>query len=89
VKTIVFTRPNPTVEVRYETEVTKLEGDNILRRIEITNRQEGKVERIDTSKLFVCIGGKPNTEWAKDTEIVRDGRVYCHGSRSARSGPPA
>jgi thioredoxin reductase (NADPH) len=67
---------NPTVEVRYETEVTKLEGDNILRRIEITNRQEGKVERIDTSKLFVCIGGKPNTEWAKDTEIVRDGAGY-------------
>jgi len=23
---------------------------------------------IDTSKLFVCIGGNTNTEWAKDTE---------------------
>ena len=67
---------NPTVEVRYETEVTKLEGDDILRRVEITNRQEGSAEWIDTSKLFVCIGGKPNTEWAKDTEIVRDGAGY-------------
>src|SRR5258706_4479910 len=67
---------NPTVEVRYETEVTKLEGDDILRRVEIHNRQEGKVEWTDTSKLFVCIGGKPNTEWAKETEIVRDGAGY-------------
>ena len=24
----------------------------------------------------MCIGGKPNTEWAKDTEIVRDGAGY-------------
>ena len=31
---------------------------------------------MDTRRLFVCIGGVPNTEWAKDTAIVRDRAGY-------------
>ncbi|MBX9661523.1 MAG: FAD-dependent oxidoreductase [Nitrospiraceae bacterium] len=67
---------HPNIEVRYDTEVATLEGDDILRRVEISNRQEGTTEWFDTSKLFVCIGGKPNTEWAKDTDIIRDPAGY-------------
>ena len=26
--------------------------------------------------LFICIGGVPNTEWAKDTDIIRDNAGY-------------
>lgn len=67
---------HPKIEVRHEAEVTKLEGDEVLRRIEITNHEDGAAKWFDTSKLFVCIGGKPNTEWAKETKIVRDSSGY-------------
>lgn len=33
-------------------------------------------EWLDTRRVFVCIGGVPNTEWAKDTPIVRDRAGY-------------
>lgn len=63
---------HPNIEIRYNAEVTALEGDEILRRIKVTNRQDGNAEWFDTSKFFVCIGGKPNTEWAKETLIIRE-----------------
>jgi len=62
----------PKVDVRYDSEVTALDGDGYLRRIAITNRNSGTVDWLDTRRVFVCIGGAPNTEWAKDTLIVRD-----------------
>jgi thioredoxin reductase (NADPH) len=43
-----------------------------LRKTEIANKQVVKSEWRETSELFVCIGGKPNAEWAKDTPIARD-----------------
>lgn len=68
---------NPSIEVRYESAVTELEGDeNLLRRLKITGSETGKADWIDTSKLFICIGGVPNSEWAKDTAIIRDGAGY-------------
>ena len=35
-----------------------------------------KTETVDARRLFVAIGGKPNTEWAKDTDIKRDAAGY-------------
>lgn len=64
------------IEVLFQTQVTQLDGDASLRQIEITNYSDGSVQKIDTSRLFVCIGGAPNTEWAKDTNIMRDKAGY-------------
>ncbi len=67
---------HPKIEVRYEAAVTKLEGNGTLQRVDITIHRDEATESLDTNKLFVCIGGKPNTEWAKDTQIVRDPAGY-------------
>jgi thioredoxin reductase (NADPH) len=40
--------------------------------IGIADRTSGIVERVPATRLFVAIGGVPNTEWASDTPIVRD-----------------
>lgn len=64
------------VEVLFNTKVTALIGDTSLRQIEITNCHDGLTQTIDTRRLFVCIGGAPNTEWAKDTNIIRDRAGY-------------
>ncbi|NEP19875.1 MAG: FAD-dependent oxidoreductase, partial [Leptolyngbya sp. SIO4C1] len=64
------------IEVLYQRKVTRLEGDASLRQIEITHLRDKSVQKIETRRLFVCIGGAPNTEWAKDTNIIRDQAGY-------------
>ena len=65
----------PNVEVLYNSEVTELEGDETLGRLKIRKGEESE-SWADTSRLFVAIGGVPHTEWAKDTDIVRDRAGY-------------
>jgi thioredoxin reductase (NADPH) len=63
---------HPKIDVQFNTEVTDLQGDNALARIGLTDVNSKVTKWIEASRLFVCIGGLPNTEWAKDTPIVRD-----------------
>jgi thioredoxin reductase (NADPH) len=60
------------VDVRFNVEVTGLEGDTALRRVELKDMASDESAWFDTKRLFVCIGGVPHTEWAKDTAIIRD-----------------
>ena len=64
------------IEVLFQAQVTGLAGDASLQQIEVTNCRDRSVQKIDTQRLFVCIGGAPNTEWAKDTNIIRDQAGY-------------
>jgi thioredoxin reductase (NADPH) len=64
------------IHVLYNSEVKELEGENTLQRIRIFNSATGEDNWHDTSKLFICIGGRPNTEWAIDTSIIRDQNGY-------------
>lgn len=57
-------------------EVVGVEGDKTLREITVRTRHDGTTSKLPTSRLFVCIGGVPHTEWAKDTAIVRDRSGY-------------
>ncbi|MGL4284888.1 MAG: NAD(P)/FAD-dependent oxidoreductase [Phreatobacter sp.] len=70
----ILTKDN--VEVRYNAEVTGLDGSRTLGRIAIADRASGTVEWADTRRMFVCIGGAPNTDWAEKTSIVRDPTGY-------------
>jgi thioredoxin reductase (NADPH) len=63
---------HPKIEVRFNAEVAELAGDYGLARIALTDLQSKTTDWVDASRLFVCIGGAPNTEWAKDTPIIRD-----------------
>ncbi|MBW4510630.1 MAG: FAD-dependent oxidoreductase [Scytonematopsis contorta HA4267-MV1] len=64
------------IEVLFQAQVTGLAGDTSLQQIEVTHCRDQSVQKIDTRRLFVCIGGAPNTEWAKDTNIIRDQAGY-------------
>ena len=75
------------IEVLFQTQVTGLAGDTSLQQIEVTNHRDRLTQKIDTRRLFVCIGGAPNTEWAKDTNIIRDQAGYLvTGSDLLREG---
>jgi thioredoxin reductase (NADPH) len=51
--------------VSTNSEVTELEGDEILQAIFITNRLTGERQRFVTRWLFVCIGSDPRTTWSE------------------------
>jgi len=64
------------IEILYHAQVTELKGETVLSEVEISDMRDGSKRLIPTRRLFVCIGGVPNTEWAKDTAIVRDEAGY-------------
>jgi thioredoxin reductase (NADPH) len=66
----------PNVRVLTNSEVTELEGDQMLKAIVITNNVSGEKQRYETRWLFVCIGGDPRTSWAAEVGIVRDNAGY-------------
>jgi thioredoxin reductase (NADPH) len=64
------------IEVLYNSQLTSLYGDAILREIAITDQLTNKCTRYRAQKVFICIGGVPNTEWARNTSIIRDDSGY-------------
>jgi hypothetical protein len=64
------------VQVQYDAEITGLEGEKALERIRIGSRTTKEASWAATPRLFVAIGGVPNTDWVADTAIVRDQGDY-------------
>jgi thioredoxin reductase (NADPH) len=61
----------PSVEVRYNTTVSELKGENRLNGIVIQDQKSGVNEELNPSGVFVFIGLMPNTSWLPN-EINRD-----------------
>ena len=66
----------PNIEILYHSTVQELAGDQLLEGIKLLNSVDGTETWYPTSKLFICIGGKPNTDWAAETAIIRDPNGY-------------
>jgi thioredoxin reductase (NADPH) len=64
------------VHILYYSEVLELDGDETLRKIRIHNSKDNSDKWLDISKLFICIGGSPNTDWTIGTGIIRDVNGY-------------
>jgi len=62
---------DPKIEVRPNTEVAELHGENKLSGITIRDRATGATERLDPAGVFVFIGLSPNSGWLPDS-IKRD-----------------
>jgi thioredoxin reductase (NADPH) len=66
----------PNIEVLTKTEVVALHGDKELEAITLADCRSGKERTVRTQWLFVCIGGVPQTEWAREVGVVRDDGGY-------------
>lgn len=79
----------PNVHIRTGTRVTGVAGIDRLEGLTLTG-PDGPQD-VQTDRLFVLIGGRPHTEWAKDTAIVRDpGGYLVTGPDLLQDGrPPA
>lgn len=63
------------IRVETDTKVQEVIGEDCLEAI-VVERGDGSRTTLHASRLFICIGGQPNTEWAKDTAILRDTAGY-------------
>lgn len=66
----------PQVEILLNTEVIALQGDQILRGITLRNKKTGAEWCAETSWLFLCLGGTPQTHWAEEVGLLRDTAGY-------------
>lgn len=57
---------NPAIEVRTHTELTALEGDSHLERVQWRNKGTGDIESHDVRHVFIMAGADPNTSWLGD-----------------------
>lgn len=64
------------ISILYASEVIGLEGDQTLKRIKIRCNRTTKERWYETEKIFVCIGGHPNTNWAAEMPMLRDKNGY-------------
>jgi thioredoxin reductase (NADPH) len=69
-------RATSEIEVLLRTEVVALEGDRVLRSVTLRSNETGEERIVETSWLFLCLGGMPHTEWAQEVGIVRDDAGY-------------
>jgi thioredoxin reductase (NADPH) len=67
---------SPSIEVRPHTEVLELHGDHSLEAITLIDNLTGRQKTVQTSWLFLCLGGLPNTNWAAEAGLVRDEQCY-------------
>src|ERR1700736_2228790 len=65
-------RAEPKVKVLLNTEVIALHRDRILHAITLRNNATGREWTAETSWLFLCLGGMPQTRWAAQAGGVCD-----------------
>jgi thioredoxin reductase (NADPH) len=69
------------ITVLTRTTLTALEGNEALESITYREETSGKTASIETHNVFVCIGGKPRTDWAKP------GVLHCDPAGYVLTGP--
>jgi len=78
---------NPKIEVRPNTEVAELHGENKLSGITVRDRATGATERLDPAGIFVFIGLSPNSGWLPDS-ITRDKYGFIETSAALETSVP-
>lgn len=64
----------PTVEVLWNTTVSKIEGENKVNALQI--RQDGKDRLLEVGGIFIYAGRRPNADFLEGIEIERDDRGF-------------
>ncbi|MBJ3762646.1 FAD-dependent oxidoreductase [Maribius pontilimi] len=54
---------DPAITLHFGCEMTGLHGDDSLQAIDVRNRTDGTVTRLDVGGVFIMVGAAPNTGW--------------------------
>jgi thioredoxin reductase (NADPH) len=76
------------IEVRYNTEVDEVIGDQVVEGLRMVNNQTGEKEEISITGLFIAIGHKPNTDIFKgQLEMDETGYLITEAKSTKTSRP--
>ncbi len=85
--TAALLRKRDNVEILYNSQVTKLNGDRRLRSIEVTSRADGSVRELELNGLFVAVGRVPeNQPFAGQVRLDEAG--YIPAGEDCHTGAP-
>ncbi|HSX38056.1 MAG TPA: thioredoxin-disulfide reductase [Chlamydiales bacterium] len=56
-------KKHPKIEILWNSEIAKIEGDNIIRSIRLKNLENGALEEKEAGGVFFAIGHEPNTKF--------------------------
>ena len=76
----------PNIEILRCTEVTRMDGDNHLGRVEIVDKLTGKKRTIETAAVFSFIGATPRTDWLP-AEIEKDAKDFVRTGITLADSP--
>ena len=84
---------DPSITIHPHTEVTALEGNDVLERIELRDTrgdgENGERRTMDCAALFTMIGAAPNTDWLKGTVELNDKGFVLTGPEVGADTPYA
>ena len=67
---------HPKIEVRWNTEVTEVQGDMTVKQLALRDTKSGEESSLEVQGLFIAIGYKPNTDLFKG-QLDLDPHGYC------------
>jgi thioredoxin reductase (NADPH) len=83
---------NPAIEMHYQTEITALAGDTLLKRVTWIDKATGATSTHDIGHVFMMTGASPRTEWLQGCVAMDDaGFILTGRDLDASSGliPPS
>ena len=76
------------IEVKYNTEIEEVLGDNVVVGVRADNNKTGEKEVIDVTGVFIAIGHKPNTDMFKGVlEMDETGYLITKGKSTKTNLP--
>ena len=76
------------IELMTRTEVSAVDGNGSLEYADLRNRDDGSIDRVATSAVFVMIGADPCTEAVQlMLDLDEAGYIKCGQEAAAREGP--
>ncbi|MFD2587036.1 thioredoxin-disulfide reductase [Croceitalea marina] len=76
------------IEVRYNTEVDEVLGDQVVEGLRMVNNKTGEKEDIEITGLFIAIGHKPNTDIFKGQIDMDDAGYIITQGKSTKTNKP-
>ena len=81
-------RNMPNIEIRYNTEIDEVLGEQVVEGLRMVNNQTGEKEDIAITGLFIAIGHKPNTDIFKgQLDMDPTGYIITQGKSTKTNKP--
>lgn len=78
----------PNIDLRYNTEIDEVLGEQVVKGLRMVNNQTGKKEEIEITGLFIAIGHKPNTDIFKGQLDMDDAGYLITEGKTTKTNIP-